>query len=82
MGDPTQPWVRSREACHILRVSNKTLSEWARRGQIHSLLLPGRGQRQHRLYDVSSILSAATATTPKSSADTGNGSTTTTGPCC
>lgn len=51
-----QPWVRSREASHALRVSHKTLRQWARRGWIRTLLLPGGGQREHRLYDLTSVV--------------------------
>lgn len=33
----------------------KTLGQWARQGRIRSLLLPGTGVREHRLYDMTSL---------------------------
>ena len=54
-------WVRSKQARDILHVTPRTLSLWARKGQIPSMLLPGGGQRQHRLYDISSFQSGCGA---------------------
>ena len=51
-------WVRSRDALRILSVSKKTLSDWARKGYIETIPLPGRGQRQHRLYNAVGVLSS------------------------
>ena len=54
--DGTHPvWMRSRDARAALHVSGKTLCKWASAGTIPSLILPGRGDRRHRLYDVSSV---------------------------
>ena len=68
-------WVRSKQARDILHVTPRTLSLWARKGQIQSMLLPGGGQRQHRLYDISRFRSDCgsgiqRATTPSSAPPT------------
>jgi predicted site-specific integrase-resolvase len=60
VGDPTRPWVRSTEACRHLSVTGKTLARWAKAGYIHSILLPGGGNREHRLYDIGSVATQRT----------------------
>jgi hypothetical protein len=52
-------WVRSKQAREILHVTSRTLALWARKGQVPTMLLPGRARRQHRLYDVSVFRSGA-----------------------
>ena len=50
-----QPWVRSHVARKALGVTSKTLAKWARAGYIDTIPLPGRGVRQHRLFNLQSV---------------------------
>ena len=49
-------WVRCSAAAARLRVTGKTIRKWGQSGHIRSILLPGNGLRQHRLYDVDSVI--------------------------
>jgi len=55
-------WVRASEAARLLGVRKKTLARWAANGSINTVPLPNGGKRQHRLYDVSSILDGGQCT--------------------
>jgi predicted site-specific integrase-resolvase len=57
------PWARSRDAKLAFGVSGKTLVKWARTGAIRSFILPGSGERMHRLYDLTSVSGQPTVET-------------------